>query len=234
MSELPTFENYSKAPNERVQDFKFVLLMSVSGLFSGITSLAVGHAAGDFLFMVLGAPFGAVIACALAIAGIARIWKAIILAPLSAVAFYISLWVTSRVDINVQWKQWSMDGPPGPVSLFAGGMSGSFIVVAAALLIAYPRMRLGRLASRALPWAVLGGISGAVGWALGSTGLIVPNHNSGGNSNFQSVFVIWQIAMGVAMGVTLRPSQRNFLVSLKTLPTASSRTTPTLVVVLQA
>jgi len=222
MPELRTVDGYSQMTSERMSDFRFVVLMSVAGLVSGAVTAGLAHIPGGVpLFVLLGSPFGAAIACSLAISGIStNIWKAICLIALTTVAFYTARMLTAWTEVHL-WGTWSMGRSPtvSPYSLFVGGMTGGFIVLGAALFLVQPKIRLRSLSLKALLWSIFGGVLAPIGWAAGPfLGLsVVPDHPLGPTaaiatfentpSHQYALYVVWQAGIAFALGVVLRPSQ---------------------------
>jgi hypothetical protein len=132
---------------------------------------------------------------------------------LTTVAFYASLMLTAAIELHLAWKDWGIGSPPSvsPVSLFAGGMAGGFLVIGGALFLAGPKTRLGSLTRRALRWSVLGGILAPMGWALGPwvasghPGPAAPIAPFGNTPNNQyALYVVWQTGIAFALGIALR------------------------------
>lgn len=173
MADLRTLETYSQTPKQEPRRLKFILLMSVCGFTSGVVTANLPS--------LLGGPFGVALAISLAISGVMpKTWKLICLIVITTAAFYISLLLTGFVELSLPWKHLSMDAAPttSPVSLFAGGMAGGFIVLTGSLLLASGENTTFReIASKALLWSVFSGILAPIAWAFGpSLGtLVVPN-----------------------------------------------------------
>jgi hypothetical protein len=184
------------------------------GLASGVTTLAISFVAGGFVgFVLFGVPFAAAVTCSLTITGIVReVWKGVFVVMSISAAFYLSLWLTVFVDLILPWQKWGDMGSfasVSPVSLFVGGMTGGFLVMAAVSLVAYPEMHQSRRILKALGWSAIAGALTVIGWTLGSTGLLVPKQRAGHGSdaaNWSSLLILWQAGMGFLLGMLLRAS----------------------------
>jgi hypothetical protein len=215
MPDLDTLQTYSEPPSARVDNLRFIRLMSLMGLGSGVITLPVAAGLGGFA--ILGLPFAAVVTCSLAITGIVReVWKGMFVLIAISATFYASLWLTVFVELSLPWKSWGdMGASPNvsPVSLFVGGMTGGFLVMATVFLVAYPEIHQSRRILKALGWSFIPGALTVTGWYLGSTRLLAPRQHLGeGNqtANWCSLLVLWQSGMGLLLGVLLRSSQERF------------------------
>lgn len=215
MPDLPTLQTYSEPTSARADNLRFVRLMSLMGLGSGVITLPVAGGLGGFV--LLGLPFAAAMTWSLAVTGIVReVRKGMFVLIGISAAFYASLWLTVFVELSLPGKNWGgMGNSPNVslVSLFAGGMTGGFLVMATVFLIAYPEMHQSRRIFKALGWSVIPGVLTMIGWSLGSTGLLVPRQHSGeGNdtANWYSLTILWQSGMGLLLGLLLRSSQERF------------------------
>src|SRR5260370_42678007 len=109
MPEIRTLEEYSKVTSERTRTFRFLTMISLAGLASGVVTVGLANIPGGMpLFVLLGSPFGLAIACSLAISGIARsVLNAIGLVALTTVAFFIARMLTFWTEAHL-WGDWSM------------------------------------------------------------------------------------------------------------------------------
>ncbi len=165
MPELRTLEGHSQMTSERVPDFRFVVLMSLAGLASGVLTAALSN--GHFSYD-LGIPFGVIVAFSLAITGIIRsLWKAICLCALIASTFFVSVVLAEEAELAIR-KLWiGVRETSYPSSFFAGGMAGGFIVMGGALLLAQPKRKFSAALRQALSWSVFVGALAPIAWALG-------------------------------------------------------------------
>lgn len=133
-------------------------------------------------------------------------------------AYWAALITAQAVEFNLPWKSWSMGSQSNvsPISLFAGGLVGALLVLGAIFLAVPMRERKRRLQLSCLLWPLLGGLLGAIGWALGpSLGILLWHfiHGLGlgspGDTTYTeapraySLYVVWQTGMGLALGLML-------------------------------
>lgn len=195
--------------------------MSLSGLLSAfVTALIVYLAsAADFPPQLLGIVFGVIITTALWLSGASRRIFGGTLAIIVITAAYWAAFVTAAaVELKLPWKSWSMGSPPtvSPVSLFAGGLVGSLLVLGAVSLAVPLRDKNGKLPLACLLWPLLGGLLGVIGWNLGTLLGILFWHvihglglGSPGDTGYTdaprvySLYVFWQTGMGLALGLML-------------------------------
>jgi len=215
MPDMHTLQTYSQPPSARAEHLRSIRLMFLMGLGSGLITLPAAAGLGGFV--VMGLPFAAAVTCSLAITGIVReVWKGMFVLIAISAAFYASLWLTVFVELSLPWKNWGdMGASPNvsPVSLFAGGMTGGFLVMAIVFLVAYPEMHQSTRILKAVCWSVIPGVLTIIGWSLGSMGLLVPRQHTGeGNdtANWYSLIILWQSGMGLLLGILLRSSQERF------------------------
>lgn len=202
--------------------YPYVLIFSLAGLLS---ALATASLVGPFgkSGELLGGVFAVIITTSLWVSGASRRIFGGTLAIIVITAAYSAAVVTAgEVELGLPWKTWSMGSPPGdsPVSLFAGGIVGSLLVLGAVFLAVPLRERDGKLQLACLLWPVLGGLLGVIGWALGpylgiatwyiihSLGLRSFSDTSatigyGDGQRFYSLYVVWQTGMGLALGFML-------------------------------
>lgn len=157
-------------------------------------------------------------------ARIRSIVKAVALLVVSTVAYYaatfsgmfLGMFVSGALGLHPDGSSLSADMTPGMIApMFVGGAVGAFMVLAAVLRL-YSSDSWGHAAKKSLLGASVGGALGVVGWALGpSLGEAVwsalnswhlsdlPHSTAaaGGNLNFNSVHIVWQIGMSVVLGV---------------------------------
>ena len=204
--------------SERTSNLRFVALMTAAGLFSGLLTAGLSQV----YFGYLSSPsFGTIMACALAISGISRkFWKAICLIALTTAAFWISYVLAAGIELHLPRGRWGAMGSyptVSPISLFAGGMIGAFIVLSGTLVLVDRKAGLGRLAGRSLCWSLLAGSLAVAGWALGpSLGpLLVPQSAPSTYArkgapfedtpeHHYALYVLWQTGMAFALGMNLR------------------------------
>jgi len=207
------------------KNYKFVVILCVAGLLSGFITAAFVFRFGKHGMYTLGGLFGAIMADALVVCGLLRgLWKAILLIAVSAVAFLSSWYAAGVVELGLDLRTWSMGQAPTnyPVSMFAGGAVGGFIVLAAISVLVYPKLGMRTLAVKTVVGSLVGGILGVVGWWLGPSlgmviwsgvhdlGLTSPKESfwnalSGDTKNAYSLFVVWQTGMALVLAFVLWP-----------------------------
>jgi hypothetical protein len=202
----------------------FVPFLSLAGLLSGLVTAGLVYPTGKLGWNVLGAPFGAVMAVALAMCGVLRgLWKAILLPVATAAAFYLSFMKAGIVEIKFPWQIWSTGEltPPEPVALFVGGFVGGFLVLGIILILIHAEVGIRTLALKMAIGSLVGGILGVIGWSLGPSlgmviwsgvrdvGLTAPTESFqnalGESSHRDSLFVVWQTGMALLLAIMLKP-----------------------------
>lgn len=213
--------------SERTWDFGFVVLMSLGGLASGLLTAALsgGHFSYD-----LGIPFGAITAFLLAITGVTRSASRLLcLVLLTAGTFIVSVFLAMGLVVAAGSRLIGTPDTIHPIALFAGGMTGGFIILSGALFLSQPKMRFRATAWNALRWSPLVGALAPVAWALGpsfgmriwsvlhAAGLTSPTNTPqhalygetgyGAPNRLFALFVVWQTGMAFALALNLRPSR---------------------------
>jgi nitrate reductase gamma subunit len=141
---------------------------------------------------------------------------------LSTGAYFVSIMVAGTVEIALD-GQHTMGQPPStsPLSLFAGGSVGSFLVLGGVLLLVHRDGRPRALALKVLVSSAICGFLSVIGWALGpSLGMYLwsalhalgrtPPDEAFQNalhsdvSHQLSLFVIWQTGTASLLGFILR------------------------------
>jgi hypothetical protein len=204
--------------NERTSNLRFVALMTAAGLFSGVLTAGLSQV----YFGYLSSPaFGVIIACVLAISGIARkMWKAICVVALTTAAFWISYALAAGIELHVPREHWAAMGKyptVSPASLAAGGMIGAFIVLTTTLLLIDRKAALAGLLWRSLCWSLLAGSLAVLGWTFGPTlgQLLVPQQAPSKYArkaapfedtpeHHYALYVVWQTGMAFALGMVLK------------------------------
>jgi hypothetical protein len=172
---------------ERNDGTKLVLLLSITGLISGILTaglnypvgrLCVGHP--QLRWFILGTPFGVCLAVSLATSGILRgfngLWKAILLVVWSSVAYFVSVWAAAGLELAIPTRS---ELPPFdyPRSMFAGGFVGGLLMLGGVFVLVYSTWGWPTITNtqeptrtavfKVLLFSVLCGILGIVGRKLG-------------------------------------------------------------------
>ena len=208
-------------------NFLVLLLLPTAGLLSGFITVGLAYPAGRFGGTVLGGVFGAVMAVALSISGVLQgIWKIAVLLVVAAGAYFSSTMVAFVVELGVQTENSTTMGHQptvSPVSLFAGGVVGGFLILGAFSILVNPELGFRPLAKKVLGWSLVGGVLGIVGWALGPSlgvaiwsvvhdmGLTSPTESLqnalGEPSHQDSLVVVWQTGMAIVLAIMLSPSK---------------------------
>jgi len=213
---------------KRKRGSRFVVLLSIAGLASGVFTAALCE--GNFS-SGLGVPFAAIITFCLAIARVARSsWRLLCFFALVACIFGISVCSAELADFSFAGRE-----RYHPTSMFVGGMIGGFLILSGAFILFRPKTSISAAAREALCWSVLAGALSPIAWALGpslgiwiwsalhAVGLTTPANTLssatpadtlsnalygetgyGPLSRLFALFVVWQAGMGFALGMTLR------------------------------
>lgn len=208
-------------------DYAHLLVLTVAGLISGLLTCAISYAnsSGVFHFQwYSGVLFAVAISGCLATFGLlsdaykfARLLALTSLAyPFSFLAsFVFEATIGALLSILMQHA-----GHPSILAIFVGGLAGGFLILVEVLYQLGPGIRKSDLVRGALTWSLLGGLTGVLGWELGSTlgnglwsigrttNLIASSENYPrtieDSSHMLSLFVVWQTGMGFVMGLVLR------------------------------
>jgi hypothetical protein len=228
-----------KVADERWAKYKFLATLSSAGLLSGLVidglvESSVGTHLGQLSFVgfaVYGL-FGAILGIALAAngkLGLGGIWKAFLLPVPVAVAYFISYVVAFAVEAGLaHWGYSSVadTATVSPVSLFAGGVAGGFVVLAFITILVHsilvnPGVGFRTPMVKSLAWSLAGGILGVIGWALGpflgmaiwygvhGLGLTYSTETArnalGQPSHVFALNVVWQTGMALVLAIMLWP-----------------------------
>jgi hypothetical protein len=217
---------------ERDDGTKLVLLLSITGLIAGLLTAGFDYHVGRLFrghpalgLCILGAPFGVSLAVSLVACGVLRgfsgIWKAISPPALSAGAYFVSSMVAFNVEIALDGYH-PMGQPPSeaPLSLFAGGFVGGFLVLGSILLLVHGNGRPRGLALKVLVSSVICGILGIVGrklgpylgiylWSVFHDLCLTPPTETfqnalGEPSRQYSLYVVWQTGVATMLGFILQ------------------------------
>jgi hypothetical protein len=225
---------------ERNEGAKLVALLSVAGLIAGLISAGLVYPVGGLYLRhfrnaqyIFGVPLGLTLAFSLAARGLLRglggFCKGISLVALSSVAYVVAWWIAAGLGLAFHGS----DRPPFnyPVSMFAGGFAGGFLVLGGVFLLVYPSWEWPTIenarepsqtaAFKVLLSSVLCGILGIVGWDLGPyfgiyfwsvlhdlgltpTDETFQNALYGEKTCYLSLFVVWQTGTAAALGFVLQ------------------------------
>jgi hypothetical protein len=178
---------------------------------------------GSNLGMFSGDIFGAVISVYFwAFAGFRSVTKAVGLVIASTLAYLVAfgsgifagMFLSPALGLRFGLRSGDLAGMAVP--LLVGGVTGAFLVLAAVLRLYSPETSWRRVAIRALQWSWCGAVLALIGWMLGSTlghavwSALESLHlnelpqemaTRDGVPNFYSVQFVWQIGMGVILGI---------------------------------
>jgi hypothetical protein len=215
---------------EQKRDYQLFIFLPLAGFVSGLLTVGLGNSFGKLGFYGIGSVFGAVMGIALAAIKVLRgAWKATLLIVPMATAYVFSVVAAAIFGLLNNFGNASASrGTSTPaVAVFAGGVVGGYLVLAAVLAIAiYPAVALRTLALKSLDWSPIAGILGVIGWGLGpslgmtvwhvmqSAGLTAPGETAqnallSDTSHSMSLFVVWQTDMGFVLASALRRYPRN-------------------------
>jgi hypothetical protein len=208
--------------------FKFVALLSLYGLLSGLITAALVFPFGRNGSGVLGGVFGAIMAVVLVGCGMLRaLWKIILLPSVTAATFYFSFMLGGPLGVGLSMRSTMSEAPTiTPLAMFPGGVIGGFIVLAAITILVRPNVGFGTLAVKTVIGSLVGGILGVIGWSLGPSlgmeiwsgvhylGLTAPAETfwvarDSDTIHAYSLFVVWQTGMALVLAITLLPSEQS-------------------------
>jgi len=208
---------------ERRRGFVFVLLMAFAGLASGVITAAV---CDDHFSYGLGIYFGVIVAFCLALAGVTRsVFRLASLVALVSCAFVFSVLLTEMLQIMAGERFVGTVEKNHLIALFIGGMLGGFIIIRGSRILCKADTALTATAWDAF-WSLILGALSPIGWWLGPTlGMLVWRYlhavdltsatntfskalsgetGYGPPSRLYSLFVVWQMGTGFALGTTLQ------------------------------
>ena len=201
----------------------FVLLISLAGLVSGVISAAV---CDDHFSSGLGIPFGVIVAFCLAVTRVTRsILRLASLLALVSCTFLFSVFLAVILQIMAGERFVGTVDKNQLIALFIAGMLGGFIIIRGSRILCKADTTLTAMAWDAL-WSIILGVLSPIGWWLGpALGMLVWRYlhavgltsatntfskalsgetGYGPPSRLYALFVVWQTAMGFAIGMTLR------------------------------
>lgn len=219
------FSDVNQPSVERWANSKFVALLSLAGLLSGLVTTGLEYPIGKDGMYALGCVFGAFVAVALVVCGVLRqFWRAILLPFAAAGAFYLSWLAAGIVGFGLASRDPYVDQPfiGYPIAMFVGGVVGGFVVLGTISILVHPKVGIRTIAVNTSAWSLVGGVLGIVGWLLGPSlgmviwsgvhglGLAVPTESSqnalyGQSSHVYSLFVVWQTGMALVLAIMLLP-----------------------------
>jgi hypothetical protein len=180
---------------------------------------------GSSLGLFPGDIFGAVISVYFfAFAGVRSVTKAFGLVIASTVAYFVAfglgislgMFLSPAMGLKFNVESGELAGMAVP--LLVGGMTGAFLVLVAVLRLYSAETSWRRVAIRAFQWSGAGSVLALIGWMLGSalgrpvwSALeslhlnVLPREMAtrDGTPNFYSLHIVWQIGMGVILGILI-------------------------------
>lgn len=208
-------------------DLSLVVALGFAGLISALLVICAPSGNDMLGYFFPGTLFGATLSACLWLCRVVRVlWKLAAITLLSSIALPISILISTYLEV---FSPWPLHTPGTPiadtssVALFAGGVSGSFLLLATLLLIVGSERRVKKALFRALCWSLLGGVLGVIGWNLGpwlGNALWSLQHSLNltqlgdkleyavvqGRTNIKSMLLVWQTGMGLLLGIALRNS----------------------------
>lgn len=206
----------------------FLIVGFVSGLLSAWL-ISLGY--------LLGVVFGSVIAAYLAASGFLRnTWKVILTVCASAVAYALALLTTALSEILYRLlsrpQTSHTETAVSLIALFIGGIAGACLLLGIVMQVLHPEVKGKRLTVKVLPYSLVGGVLGIIGWALGpslSAGLRFFLHTSGfvtptgrlqgalyqETSNWYSLLIVWQTGIAFTLGIILHKLEAKPLEEVK-------------------
>lgn len=172
----------------------FALAGLLSALLQGYPKFRFLGDMGSLLF--LGAIFGVALAvCLWIFFGLRSIWKTIAFVAASAVAYPVSFFAAGFTYDNTLGLSW-LRNQAGHIVFqyifFVGGFAGAFIILAAALFLLCPKLKVRWVFIKATCWSVVGGLLGIFGATVGNFWLTL----------------VWQAGMAFLLGLVLSIQQR--------------------------
>lgn len=196
-----------------------VIALGVAEFFTGLVVIRT-----LYFLLVPGVLFGATLSvCLWFFTGLRSLWKLILLAAASLLAFPISGATCIYLEYFSPWPFHT----PGTdfahisnASLFAGGALGAFLLLVALFRVVGSEQPMTKVLFRALCWSLLGGGLGVAGHGLGpwvGTALwpLEPNFSPNdtletavlqGRTGIDSLLLVWQTGMGFVLGIALTAS----------------------------
>jgi hypothetical protein len=161
---------------------KLLVLLSLSGLISGLLTCALIPPGRQEAGLFCGVVFGSFLAIPLAISGILdsgilySLLKSLGLIVVSTAAYSLAYFTAVGMQLNFPQivpsaEQWDMgtDEPASVTALFVGGLVGGFLVFAGVIFLSRPEINKGTRARKIIQGTLLGGALGIAGWALRSS-----------------------------------------------------------------
>jgi hypothetical protein len=194
-----------------------LLLPGLSSAFythTGLPFIDNGSLLGDIFGAVMTAYFCLVLRKRLVARSLAFIFGC-------AVAWNLGLYTTmfTATAIGFPTPESYGNAAATPMAAFVvGGSVGGLAVLFSALVCFYERTRFSQILLKSLQWAVVGGILGALGWALGPflgraalTVLgrqgVLSSPSDAGTDYFWSIILVWQAGMGLLIGFLFRDAR---------------------------
>jgi hypothetical protein len=200
------------------------IALGVAGLFSALLFICELSNYGELSDLLPGALFGAAVGLCLWLYGLVRtLWKLLIITGISSVTLFFSALIDVYLEYFSPWPLHAIGTPFSNAShaaLFAGGVSGLFLLVAAFFLILDAGQPVRKTIFKALCWSPIGGALAVVGWTLGpwlggalwslqhDLGLTSPSDRLAyallqGRTSIDSLLAVWQTGVGLILGIAL-------------------------------
>jgi hypothetical protein len=209
----------SEIASDPMRGIRFVALLSLAGLTSGVLTVALPGVQGmGFGELDASINFGAIIAFCFARTGVTRSsWRLLCFFALAPCALIISIFSAEIIEMG----EGGTTDIIHPLTLFVGGMLGGFLILGGAHVLSQSKMGFRAITWKALRWSILTGAMAPIAWVLGPSlgialsvvfralGFAYDSRTfsalySGPPSQLFALFVVWQTAMGFALGMSLR------------------------------
>lgn len=192
------------------------IILATLGLTSGILTMTGPYLKG--VYFSSGGLFGvALFAYFFVCRGYRSFSRAILLMPLSVVAYALAVWGTmfSAALFGVSQSE------PSLASLFVGGVIGGFLLLTAVLfLFRSPGIPGRHLFAKAAIWSLVSGGLGALGWALGPSlgkalwsALPIAALPQPDSFREYSLYFVWQPLMALLIGFVVKSEHKEFAAS---------------------
>jgi hypothetical protein len=195
------------------------------GFLAGLVSALVVIAFDPFSEIGAGAIFGAAfVVYYFLFSSIRSTGNAFAFLVVSTVSYGISFALAFFLGITTGE---SSDRTVGIIPFAVAGAFGGFLLAAAALLFLSSTRRLRHILNRALVCSLFGGFLGAVGWLIG--GFVEQTFAKAASSIVsnvgETVVVVWQIGMGLVLGILFADDSDAFVAASKLPPSNAQKIT---------
>lgn len=197
-------------------------IFSALGLLSGLMTCVIANSFGALGGFITGGVFGVCIGIALAANQMIKVWEVLVLPVPAAALYWLSVGVGGLIEYILAVANLSVTeyASVSLISVFGAGVFGGGLFLSGISCLIHPTPPLTRVIGKSLPWSLLSGSLGVIGWILGpSLGMLVWGwlHALGLTASMEtfqnalysqtshqfSTFVVWQTGMALVLGVVL-------------------------------